>query len=104
MLNNATPATPSDPEQMSQEDKPDEGKIAAAIAKLPKADQVIAIAQGYCVVLEENRLGSMGTPVKVMIEGRPVFLCCEGCKKKALADGKAILSKAGRLKENAAKH
>ena len=76
----------------------EEDDIAAALAKLPAADRAIAIAQKFCVVLEENRLGSMGPPVKVMIDGKPVFLCCAGCKKKALADPKATLAKAAKLK------
>ncbi len=87
----AAPAT--DDHQESEEND-----IATALAKLPAADRAIAIAQKFCVVLEENRLGSMGTPVKVMIDGTPVFLCCVGCKKKALADPKATLAKAAKLK------
>jgi len=61
-------------------------KIANAIAKLSPEDQALAKAQGYCVVIEQSRLGSMGTPVKVMIEGKPVFLCCDECTMEALAD------------------
>jgi hypothetical protein len=40
----------------------------------------------------------MGAPFKVMVEGQPVFLCCEGCKEKALANPKETLSKASQLK------
>jgi membrane fusion protein, copper/silver efflux system len=100
-LQAAPPATSSPTSGTSKEsDDAEEKKITTALAKLSKADQAIASAQKYCVVLQENRLGSMGTPVKVMIEGQPVFLCCSGCKKKALADAKASLSKAAELKAN----
>jgi RND family efflux transporter MFP subunit len=86
-----------------EEDKSDEVKVLAGLAKLSASDRAVASAQRFCVVLEENRLGSMGKPIKVMIEGQPVFLCCEGCRKKALADPKASLAKAAKLKADAAK-
>jgi membrane fusion protein, copper/silver efflux system len=76
----------------------DESKIAAALATLSDADRAFAAAQKFCVVLGDNRLGSMGPPVKLMIEGQPVFLCCSGCKKKALADPKATSAQAAKLK------
>jgi multidrug efflux pump subunit AcrA (membrane-fusion protein) len=81
----------------------DEAKIQAELAKLSDADRQAAVAQNFCVVLEDNRLGLMGPPIKLMIDGQPVFLCCEGCKKKALADAKASLSKAAKLKAASAK-
>ena len=101
-LQNASPTVPSsEPTPATDDSKSEEAEVAAALTKLPKSDQSIAIAQRNCVVLEDNRLGSMGTPIKVMIEGQPVFLCCEGCKKKALANPKASLSKAAKLKTEA---
>ena len=33
-----------------------------------------------------NRLGGMGTPIKVMIGDKPIFLCCKGCIKKIQAE------------------
>ena len=74
-------------------------KIAAALAKLSAADRKLAEAQRFCVVEEENLLGSMGKPVKLVIEGQPVFLCCAGCEDAAKADPKRILAKAKDLKE-----
>ncbi len=82
--------------------KPSDGKdakILAALAKLPEADRKIAEQQRFCAVLgESSRLGSMGMPVKVMIEGQPVFVCCAGCREDALKDPKATLSQAQKLK------
>ena len=46
----------------------------------------------------DERLGSMGPPLKLDIDGQPVFVCCAGCKKKALADPKATLAKVAELK------
>ena len=73
-------------------------ELQAALAELSPEDRRLAEAQRFCAVLNDNRLGSMGAPFKVMVEGQPVFLCCEGCKEKALANPKETLSKAGQLK------
>jgi membrane fusion protein, copper/silver efflux system len=90
-------------ETTAEPDDAEEAKIAAALAKLSDKDRKIASEQKFCVVLEDNRLGTMGTPVKVMVEGHTVFLCCKGCKTQALADAKATLAKAAQLKAKAAK-
>jgi hypothetical protein len=76
-----------------------EAKIQAALAKLSEADRAIAQKQRFCVVLPKSRLGSMGTPVKVEIKGKAVFLCCEGCRKTALADPEGALKKAEELRK-----
>jgi hypothetical protein len=49
-------------------------------------DRKLAEEQKFCAIENDNRLGSMGTPVKVMVKDQPVFLCCKGCQKKALSD------------------
>ena len=87
--NNATP--PPDKED----------KIKAALNKLDPADRKLAAEQKYCAVETEKRLGSMGKPVKVMVENQPVFLCCEGCAKTAQKDAKKTLSTVERLKADA---
>jgi len=61
-------------------------KVVAALGKLLPEDRALATAQKFCPVLPENRLGSMGVPVKVMLEGKPVFLCCKGCVDEAQSD------------------
>lgn len=43
----------------------------------------------------------MGTPVKVMVKEQPVFLCCKGCRRKALADPDRTLAKVDELKAKA---
>ena len=80
-------------------DKPDEAKIKAAMAKLPAADRSAAAAQRYCPMMDTVRLGAMGTPVKVMIDGKPVFLCCNGCKDEAVEHGKETLATVEKLKK-----
>ena len=60
------------------------------IAKLPKSDQEIARAQKVCPVTGQL-LGSMGVPIKVMVKGQPVFLCCAGCKSETDHNPDAVL-------------
>jgi hypothetical protein len=74
-------------------------KIVAALAQLPDADRLAAEAQRWCAVKDDNRLGSMGPPVKVFVNGKAVFLCCAACKAKATANGPATIAKAAELKK-----
>jgi RND family efflux transporter MFP subunit len=76
------PSTPDDPK----------AEIKTALARLSPEDHKLAALQRKCPVLNTD-LGSMGTPVKVVLEGRPVFLCCAACKEKALANPAAMLAR-----------
>ncbi len=67
-------------------DSEEEASIKESMAKLAPKDRELAAAQGYCPVLADNRLGAMGPPIKVMVKDQPVFLCCAGCRKRAMAD------------------
>ena len=71
------PAVPGASAERSDKDK--------AMAQLPPADRKLAEAQKVCPVTG-GALGEMGAPVKVTVKGQAVFLCCDGCKKKALDD------------------
>jgi YHS domain-containing protein len=61
------------------------GDVEAALAELSPEDRTVAEAQQVCAVAGEP-LGSMGPPIKVEYEGKPVFLCCSGCRKAFEAD------------------
>lgn len=77
--------------------------VAAAMAKLSPEDRKEAESQKFCAVMGDNLLGSMGTPLKVEIKGEPVFLCCSGCKSKALKNPDQTLATVAKMKaENAA--
>jgi hypothetical protein len=65
---------------------PKDDPKTAARAQLSPADRQLVEAQEFCPVQEKNRLGCMGKPFKLLVKGRPIFLCCEGCKDAALAD------------------
>jgi hypothetical protein len=72
-------------------------KAGAVLAKLPANERGLAETQRFCVVMGKSPLGSMGAPVKLMIEGKPVFLCCEGCRDEALANPKETLTRVTEL-------
>src|SRR5262249_39905673 len=67
-------------------DEGPEGEIRQNLAKLSAADRRLAEAQKFCAVNNDSRLGSMGVPVKLMLQGQPVFLCCGGCESGARAN------------------
>ncbi len=63
----------------------DETEIGDALAQLSPADRRMALRQQICPVAN-MKLGSMGPPVKVDVNGRAVFICCEGCRNQLLAE------------------
>lgn len=62
------------------------------LAKLSAEDRVLADAQGICPVAD-SRLGSMGTPKKVDVNGTAVFICCEACRGRLLREPDKYLAK-----------
>lgn len=76
----------------------EEEKARAVLAKLSPSDRELAEAQVFCPVLG-TRLGTMGVPVPVALQGQKVFLCCKACLKKAQADEKGTLARVADLKE-----
>lgn len=75
---NARPSMPEDEQAIEKVEAKEN------IAKLPSAeDRRLAESQEFCPIEPDNRLGSMGMPFKVILEGRPVFLCCKGCEGRA---------------------
>lgn len=76
----------------------EEADIKAARAELSPEDQRLVEAQKFCPVMPDKRLGVMGPPIKVTVKDQPVFLCCKGCRRKALADPDKTLVKVEELK------
>ena len=70
----------------------------ANFAKLSDEDRPLAEAQGYCAVMAKEPLGSMGPPIKLMINEQPVFVCCKGCVKKAKSNPDKTLAEVEELK------
>jgi Cu(I)/Ag(I) efflux system membrane fusion protein len=107
------PVRPSTPEpttisasEATAADPAAEATIAANLAKLSAADRAVAEQQRFCAVLASSRLGSMGVPIKLMVDSQPVFICCPGCRERALAeDANTVLEKVAKLKaQTAADH
>ncbi|MHB0954949.1 MAG: efflux RND transporter periplasmic adaptor subunit [Pirellulaceae bacterium] len=65
------------------EDDDTSAKVLMALAELPAEDRALAEEQQICPVTK-LRLGSMGAPLKVALNGRSVFICCEGCRGRLL--------------------
>jgi hypothetical protein len=62
------------------------------VAAAKQTDKQLIEKQKTCPVTDQ-KLGSMGKPVKVVVKKHTVFLCCAGCKKKLLADPDKYLKK-----------
>jgi hypothetical protein len=71
----------------------------ANLAKLSPEDRKLAEQQGFCAVETKNALGSMGVPLKIMIRGEPVFLCCDACETRARAHADRTLERVKQLRE-----
>ncbi len=68
----------------------EEAQLAAALESLSPDDRKLVERQEICPVTEAP-LGSMGTPIKVDVNGEPVFICCEGCRKPLLEESQKYL-------------
>jgi Cu(I)/Ag(I) efflux system membrane fusion protein len=65
-----------------------------------ESDNKLIAAQKACPITG-NALGSMGTPVKVMLKNQPVLLCCDGCEDRAKQNADRTLAKVKDLKDKA---
>jgi hypothetical protein len=64
-------------------------------AELDKNDEAGIAKQKVCPVTGAQ-LGSMGDPIKLLIDGKPLYLCCQGCVAKVKSDPEKYLSKVNR--------
>jgi hypothetical protein len=78
-----------------------EASIKANLAKLPEKDRKLAEAQKYCAVETDDRLGSSGVPVKILIKDQPVFLCCKSCVNEAQQNQEKTLARVKELQAKA---
>lgn len=86
----AAPVSPVESAGTAQSDVPPE--VAAELASLSENDRQLALKQRVCPVAG-GLLGSMGTPEKLVVEGREVFICCEGCEEKLRSDPEKYFAK-----------
>ncbi len=99
---NAIAQEHNDADHDHQAMKKKEAKIKEAISTLSPQDQKLVKEQRFCPIMTYDRLGSMGTPLKVMIEGKPVFLCCKGCVEDAQKGGEKTVKAVMKLRDSAA--
>lgn len=67
-------------------------EMIAALSKLSEQDRSLVEKQKICPVAD-YQLGSMGTPIKIDVNGTPVFICCEGCRESLLEEPETYLAK-----------
>ena len=100
--NSGTPA-PADAKATAKTPPADAhaAEVKAERDKLSADDRALVDAQEWCAINTTERLGSMGPPLKVMVKDQPVYLCCKGCQKKALADPDRTLAAVAESKAKA---
>lgn len=74
-------------------------KHLSEIAKLAPEDQVLAKEQVLCPITKQP-LGSMGKPVKVIVKGQSVLVCCKGCIRQVEKEADAVLRLVSRWRES----
>ena len=72
--------------------------VAAQRSKLSPEERSLVEAQEWCVIMDDVQLGEMGPPIKFDIKGQTVFVCCQGCKKKAERNPDKTLAKVEEVK------
>ena len=77
-------------------------EIKANLAKLGPIDRPLAEKQQYCAVMPQVRLGEMGTPIKVTVNGQTLFVCCHNCVRSAKDDPEMALAQLKEIKARAA--
>ncbi len=82
---------PTKAKATTEVDTPLSADVIAALAELPSGDRLLAESQRICPVTMAL-LGSMGTPIKVDVDGKSVFICCEGCRKSLLSESAKYLA------------
>jgi Cu(I)/Ag(I) efflux system membrane fusion protein len=67
-------------------------KMKVELVKLSPEDAASAEKQHFCPV-SGDMLGTMGAPIKVDVNGRQVWICCEGCRESLLENPEEYLAK-----------
>jgi hypothetical protein len=73
-------------------------RLQVEVAALGPSDQAGIARQRVCPVTGAA-LGSMGGPIKVLVGGQPLYLCCKGCLGKVQSAPEAYLRKAGQASQ-----
>ena len=93
----ALPSIGSSSSSKESKELKEQREIREALALLSADDRVAAELQKICPVTEMP-LGSMGKPDAVVVAGRKVFLCCEGCRGDVESEPQTYIEKLEQLK------
>ena len=74
------------------------GGLQVVLAELDPSDQARIARQRVCPVTGAE-LDSMGGPVKVLVGGQPLYLCCKGCLSKVKNAPEKFVQKANPVKQ-----
>jgi hypothetical protein len=77
--------------------------IKANLARLTPEERRLAEAQKYCPVMPEVRLGEMGPPIKLVVKGETMFVCCKNCLEEAPREADKTLAQFKEIREARAK-
>ena len=89
----STPDESAAAEAIEEMPAADETAVDEALAKLSAADRELVAALKVCPVSGEA-LGSMGEPIKVTVDGKDLFVCCEHCVEPVTKDFETYFAKA----------
>ena len=67
-------------------------QLPEGLQKLSDDERTVAIQQDICPVTGQ-KLGSMGKPPQVMVNGQKVFICCAGCEEELQQNPEKYLAK-----------
>jgi hypothetical protein len=73
------------------------------LAALAPEDRGRAEGQEFCPVMPDIRLGEMGPPHKVELNGKTLFVCCENCVRQAREEPDKTLAELQKILEARAK-
>jgi YHS domain-containing protein len=86
------PVTKQDAGNLAQDTASSKTDSVSHLAELSAEDRALAEKQQICPV-SGQKLGAMGKPYKVILNGRTVFLCCESCEADLKKDPDKYLAK-----------
>ncbi len=80
-----------------------DAEIKANLARLSPEDRRLAEEQKFCPVMPETKLGEMGPPIKIVVKGETMFVCCHNCVEGAPMDPDKTLAQLKEIREARAK-
>ena len=93
------PSSPNSTIAITQDVVLSKSGLQVVLAELDPSDQARIARQRVCPVTGAG-LDSMGGPIKVLVGGQPLYLCCQGCLGKVNSSPEKFLQKASQAKQS----